>query len=133
MNIAAQNEMSGRYNVLLYRDGALHKDCGWSENLILDSGLNYLFSTTANIMGRAEVGTGTTVAAVTQTQLTASLGAGPPTVAGGGDAITAVNAGTPTFASKLTYSFTFTQGAIIGNITEVGVGPAGTGAKRRGS
>ena len=127
MNIAAQNTMAGRYNVLLYRDGALHKDCGWSENLILDSGLNYLFSTTANLMGRAEVGTGTTVAAVTQTQLIASLGVGPPT-GGGAAAITAVNAGTPTFASKLTYSFTFTQGAIIGNITEVGVGPAGAGA-----
>lgn len=126
MNIAAQNKMSGRYNVLLYRDGALHKDCGWSENLILDSGLDYLFSTTVNLMGRAEVGTGTTVAVVTQTQLTASLGSGPPT--GVPAAITAVNAGTPTFASKLTYSFTFTQGAIIGNITEVGVGPAGAGA-----
>ena len=111
--------------MLLYRDGALHKDCGWSENLILDSGFNYLFAAPSNLMGRAEVGTGTTVPVVTQTQLTASLGSGPPT---GGTAITTVNVGTPTFAGKLTYSFTFTQGAIIGNITEVGVGPLGAGA-----
>ncbi len=96
------------------------------KNLILNQGLDYFGNITTGdtVIKAAQVGTGTTVPAESQTALATYL-AGTTTVqtsVGG-------NAGSPFYYSYSRPTFRFSQGAAAGNLTEVGVGrQSATGA-----
>ena len=84
--------------------------------MVLDNGLNMIGNNVACI-SYVSVGTGTTAPAASQTALVTYLAQklSPDTTA-------ASNLGSATYAGQLTYSFIFPQGAVVGNITELGVG-----------
>lgn len=126
-------KVSGEYNLVVTRPDGSTIETGWFDNLILDQGLDYMGEDSVQygpvLVNNCHVGTGTSIPLVTQTSLDARIaGTGysywgnysPPAVT--------VNLGTPTYASQTTYTFVFSQGAVVGNITEVGVGgDAGNG------
>lgn len=115
--------MSGEYNIVVTKSDGTSSESGWFKNLILDQGLDRM-GQNASVIRYCQVGTGTTAPAVSQAGLATFLAgspAGPSTVyptslgAAGG------------WAQVRTFTFSFAQGAVVGNITEVGVGWADTG------
>jgi len=121
--ITFETKLSGEYRLVIKRNGE-EIDTGWFKNVILNQGLDQL-GTNGNVLnGYARVGTGTTAPAVTDTQLQAQVAASNS----GPSNVTVVNSGAPNYTTLSTYEYTFTQGAVVGNISEVGVGWATTGA-----
>lgn len=121
MNISAQSLVSGEYKFRIVKHDGTVQETGWMKNLILNSGLEHLGQLAESPVYYAFVGTGTTAPAATQTQLTSLLAS----CAGnsGGYSNTSVNSGPPTYEQQHTYSYSFPQGSVIGNIAEVGIGP----------
>lgn len=119
-----ETKLSGEYRLVIKRNGE-EIDTGWFKNLILNQGLDRLGTNNEVLLGYARVGTGTTAPVITNTTLEAQVAfsqsgpSGTPTV---------VNSGAPNYTTLTTYQYTFTQGAVTGNISEVGVGWATTGA-----
>jgi len=121
--ITFETKLSGEYRLVIKRNGE-EIDTGWFKNVILNQGLDQL-GTNGNVLnGYARVGTGTTAPAVTDTTLVAQVAASNS----GPSNVTVVNSGAPNYTTLSTYEYTFTQGAVVGNISEVGVGWATTGA-----
>lgn len=114
--ITLTSTVSGEYRLVVKRGGEEVQDSGWFKNLILDAGLDRIGSqqTCATF---AQVGTGTTAPANAQTALTAFLASSFTT-----GSTTNTNEGSPNYRATLTIPFVFNQGAVVGNITEVGVG-----------
>jgi hypothetical protein len=123
IHINTKVALSGEYRLVIKRNGE-EIDTGWFKNLILNQGLDQLGTNNAVLIGYARVGTGTTAPAVTDTQLEAQVASSQL----GPDDTTIVNSGTPSYTTLSTFEYTFTQGDVIGNISEVGVGWADTGA-----
>jgi hypothetical protein len=121
--INIETKLSGEYRLVIKRNGE-EIDTGWFKNLILNQGLDQLGTDGNVLIGYARVGTGTTAPAVTDTVLQAQVAASNA----GPSNTTIVNSGAPNYTTLTTYEYTFTQGAVIGNISEVGVGWATTGA-----
>jgi hypothetical protein len=119
MNISAQSLVSGEYKFRIVKHDGTVQETGWMKNLILNSGLEHLGQLAESPVYYAFVGTGTTTPAVTQTQLTSLLASRY----GSGLALESVNIGAPTYEQQHTYSYSFPQGSVIGNIAEVGIGP----------
>ena len=94
------------------------RDTGWFDNLILDQGLDFLGMDIYTVQ-YASIGTGTAPPDVAQTSLSAHTAYAAANRSG---TSTVVNLGAPSYASQHTYSYTFAQGAVVGNMTEVGVG-----------
>lgn len=88
----------------------------WFPNLILDQGLNYM-ATLASYVNACQVGTGTTTPASGQTALASYLAG---TTATAGSTVT-TSASSPYYVA-LTRTFRFSEGAVVGNIAEVGIG-----------
>ena len=116
-------KMQGEYNIVITHADGSTTETGWFKNLVLNSGLDRLGSS-SEIIKYARVGTGTSVPAVTQTSLDAQIAASPQISA----ATSRVNSGSPLYQTLFSYTFTFAQGAVVGNITEVGIGWLSTGA-----
>lgn len=93
----------------------------WFPNLILDQGLNTM-ATSASYLNACQVGTGSTPPAEGQTALS-SLLAGTTTRPSN---TTSTSASAPYYVAQ-TITFRFAEGAVVGNIAEVGVGTATTG------
>ena len=74
----------------------------------------------------ASIGTGTTPPDVAQTSLSAHTAFATANTSG---TSTVVNLGAPSYASQHPFSYTFAQGAVVGNMTEVGVGTENTAGK----
>jgi hypothetical protein len=123
IHINTKVTLSGEYRLVIKRNGE-EIDTGWFKNLILNQGLDQLGTDGNVLVGYARVGTGTTAPAVTDTVLQAQVAASES----GPSDTTVVNSGSPNYTTLLTYEYTFTQGAVVGNISEVGVGWATTGA-----
>lgn len=100
------------------------RDTGWFDNLILDQGLDFL-GMDINSLSYASIGTGTAAPTASQT----SLASHTAFSAAGSGGSTVVNLGAPSYASQHTFSYTFAQGAVVGNMTEVGVGSGNTAGK----
>lgn len=118
-------KLAGEMRVVVNRpDGTIH-DTGWFNNLILNQGLDRIGSATNTVIGYAQVGTGTSTPVATQVGLDSPVaGSAQQTLPNGG----ITNSGNPTYNSNISWFFTFAQGAVVGNITEIGVGWAsGTG------
>jgi hypothetical protein len=123
IHINTKVALSGEYRLVIKRNGE-EIDTGWFKNLILNQGLDQLGTDNAVLLGYARVGTGTTAPVITNTTLEAQVAFSE---SGPSDS-TVVNSGTPSYTTLTTYEYTFTQGDVIGNISEVGVGWATTGA-----
>lgn len=98
------------------------KDTGWFSNLILDAGLESI-GTADNCILYARIGTGTSAPAVDQTALDAQVAA-----SGQMTNTSCVQEGAPNYAALQTCAYVFAQGAVVGNMAEIGVGRATTGA-----
>ncbi len=96
-------------------DGSIRHQTDWFDNLITNQGMDRLGGIAA-VFSRAMVGTGTVAPAYTQTTLQSSLATTTSFSS------TATNSGAPLYQTQHLFTFTFTQGAVVGNITEVGVG-----------
>ena len=122
MNI--QTKLAGKYKIAIKRGDTIVEETPWFHNTILDQGLDQLGSAPqgSEVISYAQVGTGITPPATTQTNLVSWLAGSQsspyPT--------TNVNQGAPDYKTVKTWIFTFTQGAVIGTIAEVGVGWAPT-------
>ena len=116
------NKVSGEYKVtVLSAEGEELRTTGWFKNLITDTGLNMLAGNAGlPIMYYCFVGTGSAVPANTDTQLASLIGtySSPAYMNPQG-----TNLGAPDFNGVFTGSYEFGIGAIVGNITEVGIGP----------
>jgi hypothetical protein len=115
--------LHGEYNLVIKRGDGTTEETGWFKNLILDQGLDRIgqagpYSACINY---CHIGTGTTTPATTQVGLSAF------TAAVINSAATVVNAGSPTFSSAHTVPYAFALGAVVGNMTEIGVGWANAG------
>ena len=94
-----------------------HRSTGWFNNLITDVGLDLLGGSSQNFLGRCFIGTSNTPPAVTDTAL-------------GGQVAFANRAGNPATSTGAAYvgavcTYTFTQGAAVGNMQEIGIGTTG--------
>jgi hypothetical protein len=121
MNI--QTKIAGKYKLAIKRGDDIVQETPWFHNTILDQGLDRMGTTQgATVVGSAQVGTGTTPPATTQTALTDFLAG----VTGSANPSSTVSSGSPNYQSLKTWIFTFPQGAVVGTIAEVGVGWAAT-------
>lgn len=114
------NTLQGKYKLAVTRKDGSIEETPWFHNTILDQGLDRIGSAASQtIVGYAQVGTGNTPPATTQTSLQSYL-------AGGGSGspypTSIVNVGSPTYAAVWTWALQFAQGAVVGTISEVGVG-----------
>lgn len=122
--------VSGEYCVVLNAGTEQEQSSGWFKNLILDAGLDRLASSfdllsSNSVCTYCAVGTSSTAATVSQTDLLAKVATSPSWVDK-----TNTNSGAPNYQDVLTYSYTFAVGAVVANISEVAVGwSTGTGGK----
>lgn len=110
------SKISGEYRLVVSREGSEIHDTGWFKNLILDSGLNRI-GNQLQCVTFAQVGTGTAAPAASQTTLATYLASSSSS-----GTISLANEGSPLYRTTITVPLVFTQGAVVGNITEVGVG-----------
>lgn len=118
INASINVGIKGEYKAVVLRDGQVHHETDWFDNLILNSGLDYLGSDSLGVANAyCRVGTGTTPAAVNQTNLIAQVASKLYTDTD------LTNLGvSQDYASLITYQYIFDQGALSTTITEVGVG-----------
>lgn len=111
--------MQGLYKLTVRRaDGSVKQETPWFENLILDTGLEQLGTSTATgSLGPCEIGTGTAVPSVSQTQLQSFSARTTNAIAAGQSA----QATSPYYYSAWR-TWRFAIGTLNGNYTEVGVG-----------
>lgn len=115
-----QTGLTGEYNLVVTRPDGSTTETGWFKNLILDQGLDRI-GISGNVINYCQIGTGTTAPSFTQTSLQ-SYTAGCQNTS-----ISVVNAGSPTYSSAHTIAYPFAQGAVVGNMAEIGVGWLATG------
>lgn len=121
--------LQGEYRLVINRQDGSQQDTGWFPNLILNQGLDRLGLGTSpyySIIRYAHVGSGTTAPAATQTGLVTFVAAADNSYRAlgftGDAAESASNEGAPGYGAVHTWKFAFAQGAVVGNITEIGVG-----------
>jgi len=117
--------ISGEYRMIVTKPDGSTFDTGWFDNLILNQGLDRIGNGGLNpIFQFCRVGTGTSTPVVTQTSLDAQIAASNSI----GAATSTANSGSPLYETTLVNTCVFTQGSVVGNITEVGIGWATTGS-----
>jgi hypothetical protein len=109
------SRLSGRFRYEVRREGKVIQSSPWFDNLITNAGLEALGEAKA-IGGWCAVGTGNATPAFTDTVLQSQIAA----VAGGSTSQGVVTSGTRYGWQRRNYSFA--QGAVIGNVAEIGVG-----------
>ena len=120
--------LSGQYRVEIKRNGIIIKETDWFDNLITNTGLDYLGSD--RTVFKCKVGTGTSAPNVLDFSLSNELASVHLHIDGVYSSNTAVqvtNSLEPNFITSYTYNCVFPQGAVVGNITEVGIGPVTEG------
>lgn len=95
----------------------------WFKNLVTNIGLDRIGQGGA-IGPNVRIGTGTTAPAASDTQLVAQVASTSTVV--GTDSL--VNAGSPNYESTLARTVEFGLGAVVGNMGEIGLGWASSGA-----
>lgn len=123
-NLVSNTTLSGEYKIVIKNSSDIVvQETEWFDNLILNQGLDRLGTSSAAI-NYAQAGTGSTPPANTQTSLVAILGGSSQVTT----ADSVVNSGTPLYQTSYLFRFVFSQGSIVGDISEVGVGWGATGA-----
>lgn len=123
--LGAHVEVGGEWKlqVLDGRTRKVKRTTGWMKNLITDIGLNRIGA--GQVIGPfCRVGTGTTAPANTDTALVSQSAQTSTTVG----SPSTVNAGAPDYQTSYTVTFEFALGAVVGNMAEIGMGWASTGA-----
>jgi len=125
--INTRSGVKGYYRVqVLDKDRNVKRDTGWFPNLITDRGLDYLCSLYNELNGRPQyliarctVGTGSATPAASDLHLAG-------TVLGTVIAynFASVWVSTPEYYAKMTNTYEFALGAVVGNVAEVGLGPS---------
>ena len=114
--------LQGFYKIeAIQPDGTVRVLADWFENLITDIGLNRWG--TGGTVQFCRVGTGTAQPTNGDTDLQAPIAS-----TGTNSSANDTAQPTPPYFITLARTFTFTQGAVVGNISEVGVGWAASGA-----
>lgn len=104
--------LRGEYRITKLSDDKVISRTPWFDNLITDAGLD-LIGTTDSYLGLASVGTGTTVAAISDTQLETPLA-------------TCTELFVSLGARFRKHTFAFAKGSVVGTVSEVGIGGFGT-------
>ena len=121
MNIVEHNlSVKGQYKLQITKPDGTVTDTGWFNNLILNNGLD-LLGNRISIGQYCQVGTGTSTPNVSQVTLDTELAYTALTTQG------SATAPAPTYDDNVIFTFEFLQGAVVGVISEVGVGPDFTG------
>lgn len=126
ISVDSRAKVGGEYMIQVFepKNGRVElvRETGWFDNLITNFGLNNIGKNTA-LGTNCRVGTGNTAPAFTDTQLVAQI-------AGTADwsSPSLVLAGAPDYQSTYSLTYEFPQGAVVGNIAEIGIGAAATGA-----
>lgn len=124
--INVSTKVAGRFTLHVYRDGELRQTVGPFDNLVLNQGLDILCGGipggygSAYVMTYVDVGTGTNTPSITDITLQTPLG--NPQIYSSGGSSTYV-AGPPAYHT-ITSVYTYPLGALVGNISEIGVGGA---------
>lgn len=126
--------IAGRYKLDAIRpDGSVREVIDWFDNVITDNGLNLINVAPGNGTLSVNVpfpwclvGTGTTPAATTDTQLVGFV-AGQSAANSFNHTFVEESGSTPAYWT-VTVTYTFATGAVVGNMAEVGVGGAITNA-----
>lgn len=116
------NKLKGEYKLVVTSPDGTTKETGWIPNLILDQGLDGLSSEDSSLSGifaYMQVGTGTSTPTVSQTALEAPIATENTDYT----QFAYENAGSAGgYAATQTVWVNFPQGAVVGNITEIGIG-----------
>lgn len=120
--------LAGRFKLQVTNEaGEEVRSSEWIDNLITDFGLNTICST-ANTSLSTEgdtlaVGSGSTPPQASDVALVSQLGSRQARTS----ATASANSGSPLYYSYVILTFTFAQGAIVGNVAEVGLFTSATG------
>lgn len=118
--------LAGEYRLVINRPDGSQTDTGWFPNIILNQGLDRLGNSASGpIIRYAHVGTGTSTPTAVQTGLDSFMAAADSSPTNYAESC--VNEGAPSYAALHTWRYNFAQGAVVGNITEIGVGWGTTG------
>lgn len=124
-DITIRIKVGSEYRAVLNEGTDREYDSGWLPNMILDQGLNYLgVAATAGPTVFCSVGTSSTAVSASQTALGAHL-ASTSSLSGSSQS----NLGASLYQGQVTQTWSFTQGAVVGNITEMGIGRITGGAE----
>ncbi len=108
-------KLKGEYRLEVRREGKLIKETDWFDNLVLNTGLNRLPSGSAVTVCR--LGTGSSTPTESQTSLDSQIASTTSY-----SLSSSTNKGAPYYQAEHTMAYSFSQGAVVGNITEIGVG-----------
>lgn len=117
-------KLAGEYKILVKKADGSVIETDWFPNMILDQGLDRIGNGANSVIAYAQVGTGTTAPSALQTSLISYVAGSASSLAP--DSIS--NSGSPNYETTYTWDFTFAQGAVVGNITELGVGWSASGS-----
>lgn len=120
--MTAHYKLGGEYRFVMTRADGSVTYTGWFKNIITDLGLDQLGSQTVNPLAYCRIGTGTSTPDATQQALDAQV-ASTNTVTSS----VATNDGSPNYTFSMTLGYVFAQGAVVGNMAEIGVGPSSSG------
>lgn len=122
-----KNFLKGEYKFVVKSPDGTTKETDWIPNLILDQGLDLIGENAGSTFldgaygGYMQVGTGTSAPNVSQTSLETPIATETNESYGSYE-----NGGSgESYAGKHTIYAAFAQGAVVGNITEVGIGANG--------
>ncbi len=123
-NLTQTASVSGEYKFIKKTNGVVTLETDWIPNLITNIGMDRLGAPSTGVFSYCRVGTGNSTPDFTNTQLDAQIAVSAQISSAGSN----VSDGAPNYGMLKTTTFTFAQGAVVGNVTEVGVGWATTGA-----
>lgn len=115
--------LKGEYRAVLNEGTDREVDTGWLPNLITDYGMDDFAADTTTRWTYCRVGTGSVAPANSDTTLGAQV-TSTSTVA---SAASAANSGSPSYITSVTKGWSFAQGAVVANITELGIGKTAAG------
>lgn len=115
-------KFGGEYRLVVTRPDGSTQDTGWIPNIITDIGLDMLGDGVGGGLVWCRIGTGTSTPVAGQQALDAQSAATNNVTTS-----TAANEGSTDYGFLVTKGYTFTQGAVVGNMAEIGVGSASSG------
>jgi hypothetical protein len=128
LNATAGVSFKGRYKVQVVEGHGtserIVRELPWMDNLVLNSGKDYFFTTPPSLIAFAAKGTDNTAPAVTQTQLGAQVGARSSTNVGSDTVV----ADAATATATITRTIDFPDETSPQNYNEAGWAPSNTGA-----
>jgi hypothetical protein len=113
----------GRYRLVVNEGTERERDTGWFDNIVTDIGLDRLAQATSpQVFAWASIGTGTALASASDTSLQAFV-ADSSTLSLDSQS----NLGPSDYLGHMQAHYTYAQGAVVGNMAEVGIGWASGG------